>query len=661
MDGCPVGPIRRPCSLILRGFTRELQHRTASNRQPASTCPLLGVLRRRALDHRPRDAARRRRRGGFRLRHAQHATSRRPKLLFRQTIGAELNALGLLPGTPDADNLAPTTSRWSAPAQVAEATATRLASAGDDVAAARTSQNDVKVTRRQEHRRRRRDRQGRPTATTRRAWPRLRGGGRPNRQRRRQREQARRALDNLEQPVRRAARRRSRTLPRGRQAPGAHPAADAPSPTSAPAARASSSPAVHADRARPATRSRRSSWACCSALLLGVGLALLREQSDRKLRRTEQVTAAFDAPVLTTVPAQPRAEAPQAVRGPAARGGRGVPDAADEPALRSRRAGAQRAGHVGAQPARARRPIAWNLAAAAASGGLSVALVEADLRRPSLAERYDLEPAPGLAEALQGEVSISAALQTILPVQGSANPVGHPRPLHVIVAGQAAPNPWALMQSSVMARVLDVLRKDHDLVVVDTPPLPHVADAISLLRHVDGVLVTASVNSHARPGGQPPARPAPGPRRQRPRRRRQRRLRDERLRGYARATAATAGVEQRRRPPAARRSRCTSRASRRAPAVIASPPMGEQPREPLAADLGWLLAQASHALKTELTAALEGLGVSPRAHHVLMTARAGRATRRPSWRSIVGLDKTTMVVTLDELEAARPRGAPPLG
>jgi Mrp family chromosome partitioning ATPase len=40
-----------------------------------------------------------------------------------------------------------------------------------------------------------------------------------------------------------------------------------------------------------------------------------------------------------------------------------------------------------------------------------------------------------------------------------------------------------------------VLSKDHDLVVIDTPPVPHVSDAISLLRHVDGVLVTASVNS----------------------------------------------------------------------------------------------------------------------------------------------------------------------
>jgi MarR family transcriptional regulator for hemolysin len=78
--------------------------------------------------------------------------------------------------------------------------------------------------------------------------------------------------------------------------------------------------------------------------------------------------------------------------------------------------------------------------------------------------------------------------------------------------------------------------------------------------------------------------------------------------------------------------------------------MGEQP-QPLAANLGWLLAQASHVLKTELTAALEDLGVSPRAHHVLATAMRGAYTQTELAR-LVGLDKTTMVVTLDELEAA---------
>jgi MarR family transcriptional regulator, transcriptional regulator for hemolysin len=72
---------------------------------------------------------------------------------------------------------------------------------------------------------------------------------------------------------------------------------------------------------------------------------------------------------------------------------------------------------------------------------------------------------------------------------------------------------------------------------------------------------------------------------------------------------------------------------------------------PLAANLGWLLSQASHALKTELTAALESTGISPRAHHVLKTAAAGDYTQTELVR-LVGLDKATMVVTLDELEAA---------
>src|SRR5437764_6908273 len=72
--------------------------------------------------------------------------------------------------------------------------------------------------------------------------------------------------------------------------------------------------------------------------------------------------------------------------------------------------------------------------------------------------------------------------------------------------------------------------------------------------------------------------------------------------------------------------------------------------EPLASDLCWLLSRASHALTTELTAALEGSGISPRTHSVLATAMTGDYTQTELAR-LVGLDKTTMVVTLDELEA----------
>jgi len=71
----------------------------------------------------------------------------------------------------------------------------------------------------------------------------------------------------------------------------------------------------------------------------------------------------------------------------------------------------------------------------------------------------------------------------------------------------------------------------------------------------------------------------------------------------------------------------------------------------LTSDLCWLLSRASHGLMTELTAALEDAGISPRAHSVLATAMTGDYTQSELAR-LVGLDKTTMVVTVDELEAA---------
>jgi MarR family transcriptional regulator, transcriptional regulator for hemolysin len=71
----------------------------------------------------------------------------------------------------------------------------------------------------------------------------------------------------------------------------------------------------------------------------------------------------------------------------------------------------------------------------------------------------------------------------------------------------------------------------------------------------------------------------------------------------------------------------------------------------LAENLCWLLSRASHALTTQLTSALAELGVSPRAHCVLSTAMTGEYTQT-ALAQAVGLDKTTMVVTIDELEAA---------
>jgi DNA-binding MarR family transcriptional regulator len=71
----------------------------------------------------------------------------------------------------------------------------------------------------------------------------------------------------------------------------------------------------------------------------------------------------------------------------------------------------------------------------------------------------------------------------------------------------------------------------------------------------------------------------------------------------------------------------------------------------LARNLNWLLAQAHYALASELAAALDPLGITPRGHSVLAAAMTGSYTQK-QLADLVGLDKTTMVVTLDELEAA---------
>jgi MarR family transcriptional regulator for hemolysin len=79
--------------------------------------------------------------------------------------------------------------------------------------------------------------------------------------------------------------------------------------------------------------------------------------------------------------------------------------------------------------------------------------------------------------------------------------------------------------------------------------------------------------------------------------------------------------------------------------------MAPESPQPLSDNLCWLLSRASYTLTTELTAAFEGLGLSPRTHSVLIAALTGEHTQSQLAR-MVGLDKTTMVVTVDELEAA---------
>jgi len=84
-------------------------------------------------------------------------------------------------------------------------------------------------------------------------------------------------------------------------------------------------------------------------------------------------------------------------------------------------------------------------------------------------------------------------------------------------------------------------------------------------------------------------------------------------------------------------------------AATQDPAVTAEPSQCFEGNLGWLLYRAHWALAAEMTAALAPLGVSGRGYHVLRAALDGEHTQK-ELADMVGLDKTTMVVTIDELE-----------
>jgi polysaccharide biosynthesis transport protein len=244
-------------------------------------------------------------------------------------------------------------------------------------------------------------------------------------------------------------------------------------------------------------------------LLLGLGVAFLRERFDRQIREPKDLEAIYGLPLLGVVP-ESAALARSARRSRFARRRRKAKQAlppSEEEAFHLIRAHLRYFNVdrelrtllvVSAAPGDGKTTVARQLASAAARVGWVALLVEADLRRPTLAHQLDVQPGPGLSDVLIGEVSLWSATQMIgldsPSVDGSAG-----RTLDVLVAGAALPpNPGALIESHAMEVLLEQAQSTYDLVVIDTPPLTAVSDAFPLLRKVDGVIIVGRVGRKRR-------------------------------------------------------------------------------------------------------------------------------------------------------------------
>jgi polysaccharide biosynthesis transport protein len=257
-------------------------------------------------------------------------------------------------------------------------------------------------------------------------------------------------------------------------------------------------------------------------LLLGLGIAFLRERFDRQIREPQDLEAIYELPLLGVVPES--AALARSARGPGSgkrRNRRGITEGAlppsEEEAFHLIRAHLRYFNVdrelrtvlvVSAAPRDGKTTVARHLARAAAAMGSVVLLVEADLRRPTLAQELDLQPGPGLADVLIGALPLWYATQMSeldAPSPNGSRSEMRPggRSLDVLVAGAPLPpNPSELIESHAMEGLLEHAMSTYDLVVIDTPPLTAVSDAFPLLRRVDGVIVVGRVGRGRRDAAQ---------------------------------------------------------------------------------------------------------------------------------------------------------------
>jgi capsular exopolysaccharide synthesis family protein len=217
-------------------------------------------------------------------------------------------------------------------------------------------------------------------------------------------------------------------------------------------------------------------------LVAGIGAAALREALDTTVKSAEVLSQLASAPVLATIPFDPRAKkAPLIIEG-SARSSRA--EALRQLRTNLRFVSVDRSTKTmvitSAVSGEGKSATACNLAIVLAEAGHRVVLVDADLRRPRLADYLGLEGAVGLTNVLADQARLDTALQQ----WGSTG-------IFVLPRGSNPPNPSELLGSRQMAVLLETLKDAFDTVIIDTPPLLPVTDAAVLASIVDGTVLVS--------------------------------------------------------------------------------------------------------------------------------------------------------------------------
>lgn len=125
--------------------------------------------------------------------------------------------------------------------------------------------------------------------------------------------------------------------------------------------------------------------------------------------------------------------------------------------------------------------ISVNMASSYAGAGSKTVLLDCDMRKPTVRKYFKkLNPQSGITEYLSGQSELEEAL-----VRGAAEN------LDVIFCIKPAPNPQALIMTERFQQLLDRLASEYEYIIIDTPPVGIVSDALQVAEHTDGIILVA--------------------------------------------------------------------------------------------------------------------------------------------------------------------------
>jgi capsular exopolysaccharide synthesis family protein len=230
-------------------------------------------------------------------------------------------------------------------------------------------------------------------------------------------------------------------------------------------------------------------------LALGVAVAFLRESLDTRVRSADELRARLGLPLLGQVPKLDRrvAQAQRLVTLSEPAG----PGTESFRILKNNLEISQLQNHAGSivltstTRDEGKSTTAANLAVILARSGRHVILLDLDLRSPSIARLFGLSDRPDLRSVAEG-VRLGDALNVVDVHPDGATPGGGM--LEVVTVVRPPPDPGGFLLSSFVSDALADLARRCDVLLIDTPPVLAVGDAMTVATRADAVILVAGVN-----------------------------------------------------------------------------------------------------------------------------------------------------------------------